>query len=56
MFDRIITNWRMTLGGLATGLVTWGAASNFNFNIGELISALPVILVGMFLKDTGVKQ
>jgi hypothetical protein len=56
MLDRIFTNWRMSLGGLATGIVTWGAASNFNFNIGELISALPVILVGLFLKDSGVKK
>ena len=51
MFDRIFKNWRMTLGGIATGICSWGAVSNFNFNIGELVAALPAIVVGMFLKD-----
>ena len=51
MLDRIFKNWRMTVGGVATGLCSWAAVSNFNFNIGEMLAALPAILVGMFLKD-----
>lgn len=56
MFDRMFKNWKTSVGGVVLGLAQWAATTNFNFNIGELLNAVPVVLFGLFVTDAKPKK
>lgn len=51
MFDRLFTNWKSSLCGVAAGVFQMFAATDAGFTWQGLKVALPTVLLGLLTKD-----
>jgi hypothetical protein len=58
MFDRIFGNWKTSLTGIVAGCATWFLQNqpDAGFTWSGFKVALPSVLMGLFLRDSGLSK